>query len=151
MIRGGSGTTRPPTRHLFSEPGRIRVTFTWFGYSRISDIKLKKLGWRERLNGTRENKYTNVQKFILITYLVYLVFFTRSPRNSTLSTLEEDIHSLCFVKVSPSLENTLSAWVDVAGMQRYFLTSWIRVGYCNLLALHHSIGSKSSSSLGSFL
>ena len=41
----GKGNTslnsRPPTRHLFSKPGRIRVTITCLGYSRISDYKLR--------------------------------------------------------------------------------------------------------------
>eukprot|EP00092_Neocalanus_flemingeri_P096805 GFUD01123270.1.p1 GENE.GFUD01123270.1~~GFUD01123270.1.p1 ORF type:complete len:105 (+),score=23.23 GFUD01123270.1:114-428(+) len=59
------------------------------------------------------------------------------------------IASIRLVSSRPSAENILSAWVDVAGTHKYFLTKGTRLGYLDLLSLHQSRGSQSLSRSGS--
>ena len=105
------------------------------------------MGW----DHTR-GKNKNDMKYLDI-YLIFFLLdnFNFSPTNNTLSTFDDDIESLLLVKVKPSFEKTLSASVEVAGTQRYFLTRRINIGYWNLLSFHHSKTSSSLSNSGSFL
>ena len=74
-----------------------------------------------------------------------------SLRKSCMETLSPDRLGLLLFSSHPSQLKTLPAWVLVAGMQRNFLASLTRVGYCSLLVLHHPRGSWSLSRAGSFL
>ena len=66
-------------------------------------------------------------------------------------TLSPDKQSLLLFSSQPIQLKTRSAWVLVAGTQRNFLTSLVKVGYSSLLFFHHPRGSSSLSKEGSFL
>ena len=55
----------------------------------------------------------------------------------TCSRLRQDLN---LVTVSPAVENTLSAGVDVAGMHRYFLATYETKGKRCSFDFHHSSG-----------
>ena len=77
--------------------------------------------------------------------------FSLSFKNSCLFTFSPVMHSLLFVRSKPSELKVRSDSTLVAGTQRYFLTIFESRGYLSLLFFHHSSGSHSLSSIGSFL
>ena len=74
-----------------------------------------------------------------------------SFKNICIRTLSPDRLSLRLLSSHPIQEKTRSAWVLVAGTQRYLRASLTRVGYSSILILPHPRGSPSLLRVGSFL
>ena len=72
-------------------------------------------------------------------------------RRVWLFTLSPDKQSLLLFSNQPIQLKTRSACVLVAGTQRNFFTSLVKVGYSSLLVFHQPRGSSSLSTEGSFL